>query len=353
MQHHNTIGMDLGDKKHLVCTLDHQGNEVNIKTICNTRHAITKFMRAFEKAVVVIEASTHSPWISRLLDELGHTVYVGNPRKLRFIWDGDDKTDKRDARMLAAIGRFNPALLSPIEHRSENAQRDLQLIKAREMLVEVRTKLVNHVRCIVKSFGERLPSGWSTKAFAKKALVWLPQELQPTLAPLLQSIQEASDKIASYDKAIEEMAAGQYSETKKLMRVHGVGALTALAFVLTIDDAHRFKKSRDVGAFLGLVPRRDQSGASDKQLRITKAGNRYLRKLLVNCAQYVLGRFGEDCTLRRHGLKIAARGGKNAKKRASTAVARKLAVLLHRLWVSDEAYDPFYNPSGQVAMLAG
>ncbi len=300
-------------------------------------------MTKFTHATVIIEASTHSPWISRLLEALGHQVYVGNPRKLRFIWDGDDKTDKRDARMLAAIGLFNPALLSPISHRGKKAQVDLQMIKAREMLVEVRTKLVNHVRCAVKSLGERLPSSWGTKVFAKKALSELPEELLPALAPLLQSIQETSDKIASYDKAIKEFTVSEYPETQKLLRVQGVGELTALAFVLTLEDASRFRKSRDVGAFLGLVPKRDQSGAIDKQLRITKSGNRYLRKLLVNCAQYILGNFGKDCELRQHGLKIAERGGKNGKKRATIAVARKLSVLLHRLWVSDEEYEPFYN----------
>ena len=113
--------------------------------------------------------------------------------------------------------------------------------------------------------------------------------------------------------------------------------------MLTLEDPYRFKKSRSVGAYLGLVPATDRSGERDPQKRISKEGNEMLRRLLVGSAHYVLGPFGSDSDLRRHGEKIASRGGKNAKKRAVVAVARKLAVLLHRLWISGEVYDPLYN----------
>jgi len=347
-----TIGIDLGDKKHVACILDADGNETLRKGIANTPKALTKFMRPFAHATVAMEASVHSAWISRLLTKLGATVYVGNPRKLRCIWDADDKTDARDARMLARIARFDPKLLWPITHRSEEAQRDLQMLKARDALVSARTKLVNSARTSVKAFGLRLPSGWSAGAFACKAADELPEDLLMTLAPVLEAIQTLTDKIKSYDKSIERLAESKYPETERLRQVKGVGPLTALAFRLTIDDPSRFEKSRDVGPFLGLVPRRDQSGSMDKQLHITKAGNRYLRRLLVGCAQYILGPFGEDCDLRRHGEKIAARGGKNAKRRAVVAVARKLAVLLHRLWVSGEAYEPLRNHASRMAAVA-
>ncbi len=343
MKNRITIGMDLGDKKHVACILDAEGNETIRKSIVNTPNAITKFMRDFPHATVGIEACVHSPWISRLLMELGATVYVGNPRKLRCIWDADDKTDTRDARMLARIVRFDPELLSPITHRSEDAQRDLQRIKARDALVNARTKLVNSVRSSIKLLGGRLPSGWSARSFAKKAEEELSEEMLMMLAPLLEAIQTLTDKITAYDKSIEQLAETKYPETARLRQVKGVGPITALAFILTIDDPSRFKKSRDVGPYLGLVPKRDQSGDTDKQLHITKAGNTYLRQLLVGSAHYILGPFGEDCDLRRHGEKIAARGGKNAKKRAVVAVTRKLSVLLHRLWVSGEVYEPLRN----------
>jgi transposase len=321
-----------------------------VKRFANTKSAIERFMRDYSSATVAIEACVHSPWISRLLTESGHTVYVGNPRKLRCIWDADDKTDTRDARMLARIARFDPKLLCPITHRRESAQQDLQIIKARDALVNARTKLINSVRSAVKSMGERLPAGWGTRSFAKKAMEEMPRALLVTFQPMLEVIQEITEKIVAYDKAIEHLSENSYPETKRLRRVNGVGPITAMAFVLTIDDPTRFRKSRDVGPYLGLVPKRDQSGDMDKQLHITKAGNRYLRRLLVGCAHYILGPFGEDCDLRRHGERIAARGGKNAKKRAVIAVTRKLSVLLHRLWVGGETYEPLYNERPRVAV---
>ena len=159
-------------------------------------------------------------------------------------------------------------------------------------------------------------------------------------------------KIKKFDKQIEHICTEQYPETELLRGIKGVGPLTALAFILTLEDPTRFDKSRQVGCFLGLTPRRDQSGETDKQLRITKAGNPYLRRLLVGSAQYILGPFGEDCNLRKFGLRLASRGGKNAKRRAVVAVARKLAVLMHRLWQHGLIYDPFYNPQQRLAKAA-
>jgi transposase len=132
-----------------------------------------------------------------------------------------------------------------------------------------------------------------------------------------------------------------------LCQVEGIGPLTALTFVLTLEDPYRFERSRSVGAYLGLVPATYRSGDRDPQKRISKEGDqmlrKMLRKLLVGSAHYVLGPFGSDSDLRRHGEKIASRGAKNAKKRAAVAVARKLSVLLHRLWVGGEVYEPLYN----------
>ena len=130
-----------------------------------------------------------------------------------------------------------------------------------------------------------------------------------------------------------------------LKQVKGVGTLIALTFLLTLEDPHRFGKSRDVGGYLGLQPGRRNSGKSEPQLHISKEGDPYLRTLLVQGAQHILGPFGVDCDLRRWGLKLAERGGKSGKKRAIVATARKLAVLLHHLWVSAEVYEPLHNSS--------
>jgi transposase len=320
---------------------DNKGNQIACKRIANTKLALRKYFQRYSGATVALEAGTHSPWISRELQQLGLVVYVGNPRKLRLIWDSHDKSDERDARILAMVCRVEPRLLWPVKHRNAQAYNDLEVIKARDMLVQTRTKLINHVRCVVKSHGERLP-GCSAVSFARRVAELLPAQLSDALSYLIETIADVTQRISDLERKIEQLSNQRYPQTQQLRQVAGVGPTTALTYMLTIENPSRFSKSRMVGAYLGLTPRRDQSGASDKQLRISKAGNGYLRRLLVNCAHYILGRFGPDCDLRRFGLAIAARGGKNAKKRAAVAVARKLAVLLHRLWASQHCYEPFY-----------
>lgn len=337
-----TIGMDLGDKNHIAVVFDGQGNELDVSKVANNKAALGKYFKAYTGATVAIEAGTHSPWISQLLEHMGCKVLVGNPRKLRFIWNSHDKSDERDARMLAMVCRIEPRLLWPLRHRSSQAQADLALVKSRDMLVQSRTKLINHARGVVKSSGERLPT-CSSASFVKRCKAHVPSQLFLALESIFTAIDHLTQQIRSLDAQIENLSQARYPETQRLRQVPGIGPVTALSYVLTIEEPQRFKKSRQVGAFVGLTPRRDQSGDTDKQLHITKAGNKYLRQLLVGSAHYILGPFGPDSHLRRHGLAIAARGGKNAKKRAAVAVARKLAVLLHRLWQSDQAYDPFYK----------
>ena len=285
-----------------------------------------------------MEVGSHSSWASHLLTELDHDVLVANARKLRAIYHNPRKGDRADAETLA---RLDPELLSPIHHRSPQAQADLAVLRSRDAVVRSRTLLINHARDTVKSFGSRLPS-CSADSFAHKVAPDIPEPLRPALVPILESIASLTQQIKSYDQKAEELCSERYPETKLLRRISGVGPLTSLAFILTLEKPDRFRRSREVGPAIGLVPRRDQSGDQDPQLRITKTGNSYLRRLLVSSAQYILGPFGPDCDLRRWGLKLAERGGKNVKKRAVVAVARRLAVLLHRLWKTGEIYDPFY-----------
>lgn len=346
-----TIGMDLGDKKHQLHILEKDGKTIKVCQINNTAQAIEEFFSQYPEALVAIEASPHSPWISRLLEEIVAKVLVGNPRKLRLIWDSDKKDDMRDAEMLARIARFDAKLLYPIKHRNEQSQADRTLLKARDILVKTRASLILHIRGSVKSMGGRVVT-CSSASFHRKAAECIPDVLKLSLIPILEQIEDISKKIAAYDKTIKEISQARYPETKIVQQVGGVGPVTALAYVVTIENPDRFLKSRDVGPYLGMTPRRDQSGESDKQLRITKAGDRYLRRLLVQSAQYILGAFGEDSNLRRFGLKIAERGGKNAKRRAVVAVARKLAVLLHRLWITGEVYNPLYKPIKIMAQIA-
>jgi len=336
------MGMDLGDRFHEVCVLDAEGRVVERKRLANTAEDIRAYFASREPCRIAMEAGTHSGWISRLLESLKYTVVVAQPRAVRAIWSRDRKNDVSDAEMLARLLRADAKLLSPIKHRSEEAQIDLMMIKARDGLVQVRTKLINQIRGLGKSLGHRFPAS-DSHTFARKALPELPEHMKEAVTSLLEVIEDISKRIRVFDKKIEQRATRDYPETTHLQSVPGVGALTALAYVLTVDDPGRFKRSRDAGPYLGLVPRQDQSGAMDKQLHITKAGDRYLRRLLVGSAQYILGAFGPESHLRSFGLRLAARGGKNAKKRAVVAVARKLAVLLHALWVSGKPFDANYG----------
>jgi transposase len=267
------------------------------------------------------------------------------------IGESSRKDDQLDARTLARLARIDPQLLSPVQHRSAKAQIHLTVIRARAGLVGARTALVNAARGLVKSYGERLRK-CGTQQVGRDTAAGLSVELRAALEPLLEEVESLNERIKEYDRRIEKMAKELYPEVALLQQVKGVGPLIALTYVLTIEDPHRFRKSRDVGCFLGLRPGRRNSGQSQPQMHISKEGDPYLRTMLVQGAHYILGPFGEDSDLRRWGLRLAERGGKNAKKRAVVAVARKLAVLLHRLWVSGEVFEPLRNSQKAICAVA-
>jgi len=335
------VGLDLGDKFSYITIIDQEGELIEESRLPTTRASFQRKFSTLQPCRVAMEVGTHSRWASHLLRELGHDVLVANARKLKAIYHNPRKGDRADAETLARLARLDPELLSPIHHRSPEAQADLAVLRSRDAIVRSRTLLINHARSIVKSSGARLPS-CSADSFAHKVTPDIPETLHPALLPLLETIASLTQQIREYDRQIELLCQNQYPETKLLRKISGVGPLTALGYILTLENPDRFRASREVGPALGLVPRRDQSGDQDPQLRITKTGDAYLRRLLVGSAQYILGPFGPDCDLRRWGLKLAERGGKNAKKRAVVGVAWKLAILLHHLWKTGEVYDPFY-----------
>lgn len=337
-----TIGMDLGDKTSRYCVLGADGEVLSEGSVATTKKAMTQRFSGVRRGRVAIEVGTHSPWVSRLLIGLGFEVIVANARQVRLISASTRKSDRMDARLLARLARVDPQLLRPIRHRSEQAQSDLMTIRVRASLVEARTSLVNAARGFAKALGERLPS-CDTDALGVEKMESLPEQLRESLRPLLEQVESLTEKIKESDAKIEQIARTLYPETELLRQVSGVGTLIALTFVLTVEDRERFHKSRDVGCYLGLRPKQSESGQSQPQLRITKEGDRYLRTLLVQGAHCVVSRRGPDTDLKRWGLKLAGHGGKNAKKRAIVAVARKLAILLHRLWVSGEVYEPLRN----------
>jgi transposase len=336
-------GLDLGDRFSLVWLIGKAAGEaVGEDRVATTPAALTAYFGKVPPMRIALEVGTHSPWVSRLLTELGHDVLVANARKVRLISQNRSKDDRIDAEYLARLARVDPKLLAPIRHRGPQAQVDLAVLRSRNALVKARTGLINHVRGVVKATGHRLP-GASAESFAATAMTALPPELRQALAAVLDTIAALSATIRTYEDQLTALATHSYPETALLRQVHGVGLLTSLAFVLTIEDPARFRRSRNVGAYFGLVRARQRSGDSDPELHITKHGDPFMRKLLVGCAHHILGPFGKDCDLRRYGEALAAGGSKRAKKRAVVAVARKLAVVLHRLWVDHASYNPFYN----------
>lgn len=334
----HTVGIDLGDRKHEVCVLDHHGEVAEKLSIGSDRDALRRLARKYPGSRVIIECGMQSPWISRYLAELGMEVIVANPRKVRAIWDQQYKSDKRDAEMLARIGRLDPKLLKPIRHGSEQAQKELLSIKMRDALVRQRVHIISAIRFTMKSLGHRV-SNPGTERFHKVVLEQIPAECVALIEPMVEVLAEMSKRIKELDVMIKH-AADEHPAASHLQQIMGVGPITALYFVHKIEDPERFSRVRDVGSYLGVSPKRDQSGDCDKQLRITKAGDACLRRLLVGAAQYILGHHGKDCALREFALRLSERGGPRAKKKAVVAVARKLAVLMLSLWKSGKDYQP-------------
>src|SRR5246127_3067334 len=345
-----TIGLDLGDRSSWYCVLDEAGEIVLEQKVGTTPKAMREVFGVMPRSRIALETGMHSPWVSRLLSELGHEVIVAHARNVRLIGESRRKDDRLDARTLARLARIDPQLLCPVKHRSAQAQAHLTVIRARAGLVRARTALINPARSWAKSYGERL-RGCNVRNMNPEKAEALSPELQSALEPLLAEIESLSERIGEYNDRIEALAEESYPQVKLLKQIKGAGTLIALTFLLTLEDPHRFVKSRYVGCYLGLQPGRRNSGQSEPQMHISKEGDPYLRTLLVQGAQHILGPFGADSDLRRWGLKLAERGGRNGKKRAIIATARKLAVLLHRLWVSGEVYEPLRN-SNQRAMPA-
>jgi transposase len=331
-----TVGLDVGDHRSSICVLDEGGEVIETGEIATTRPAIRSRFGGRNHMRVVLETGTHANWLDEELKLLGHEVIVANARKLRAISTADCKSDRKDAEVLARLGRSDPKLLSPVNPRSEDVRKDLLLVRARAVLVAQRTLLVNYVRGSVKPFGLRMPDK-STESFHKLAL---PKQLSHALTPMMQLLKAITEQIAAYEEQIKELGQGKYPQTSRMQQVPGVGSITSAAYVLTIADPNRFKRARDVGPYLGLAPKKHQSGKSNPQLGITKSGDTMMRTLLVQCAQHILRKSSPDTHLKRFGLRLARKGDKISKRKAVVAVARKLGVLLLALWKSGEEYDP-------------
>jgi transposase len=336
------LGLDLGDRNCTWCLLPPRGEDRKEGQLGMDREEVASFLGSLPRpTLIVMEVCSHSPWVSRLGRQLGHEVIVADSRRVHLISKHHRKNDVRDAYMLARMARADRKLLNPVQHRSEQQQADLSRLSVRQGLVQCRTKLINQVRGLVKPFGQRIPL-CSASSFHRRAKDHLPPMLVETLQPLLEMIAELTAQIRRCNQGIQELCESRYRCTQPMRQVAGVGYVTSLRFALVLQSHERIRRSRQVGPLLGLVPRLERSCSHDPQLRISKAGDRELRRLLVIAANYMLRKSSPDSDLKRLGQKICERGGKNARKRAKVAMARRLAILLHHLWKTGEVYDPLY-----------
>lgn len=328
-------GIDLHMEYSEVCILDEAGEVLETSRMRTSRVSLERFFRR-ESMRVVMEAGGMSPWVSRLVGGLGHEVVVCSPRRVRLIAESSLKNDKVDAEVLARLLRLDPGFLSPIRHRSEEAQLLRSRMTMRRAMVDARTAWINTVRGVLRSFGYRV-SGRTSYTFAERVdRMKLPVELREVIEPMLGQLDLLSSEIRRVDEELEEIAK-ELPEVEHLRAVPGVGLIVALYFVLTIDDPDRFRNSREVAAFFGLRPAIRESGSVSHYGRITKEGDPEMRRLLVQAAHALL-RTRADSELKRWALSLAERRGKS---KALVALARKLAVLMHHLWVTGAVYEPF------------
>lgn len=332
----------MGDRYSHFCILDAAGEIVKRGPMPSTPPALEKEFGKIPSGRIALETGTHCHWMSEALSQLGHEVIVADAREWKSISGSRRKNDPRDAEQLARLARVDVRLLHPVRMRKRKTQQDRSVLRARDLLVASRTQLICALPGMVKADGSRLAE-CSPESFPQQVGQSIPEGMRRALGPLLETLDVLNEKIRYYDELVTHIAEEEYPETCLLRQVPGVGPVTALYFRLAIENAQRFQHSRDVGGYLGLVPKQQNSAESAPALRISKAGDEGARRLLVNCAHYIVGPFGPDSDVRRWGLRLAARGGKNAQKRAIVAVARKLAVLLHRLLVTGEVYQPLRN----------
>ena len=328
-------GIDLHVKSSQVCVVNEAGQTTERAQIPTTEKSLARWFGGRGPMRICIEASGLSPWVARVLAEFGHEVIVANAQRVRLIAESTLKNDRVDAETLARLVRMDPKLLRPIVHRSEETQRLRGMLRVRRILVTNRTACMNTARGLLRSFGYRLPGGKAERLARGLTTGTVPEELCALAAPLIATALELDERIGILDGEVVE-AGRSFPEVERLQQVPGIGPLVALAYVLCIEDPSRFRTSRDVASFLGLRPKMRESAERSRFGSITRAGDAEMRRLLVQAAHGCL-RSRQDCDLKRWAEQLAGRVGK---KKTVVALARKLAVLLHHLWVSEQAYQP-------------
>ena len=333
-EYYTTIGMDVSDRKTQVCVMAGTARKPKIimeTTIPTTKEGLAKFLSAQDRsAPVAFEAGTHCRWMNEVAEGMGFKVYVANPCRLRMITESKTKNDVNDARMLARLALSDPGLLHPVKLRGPGHQKMLNLHEMRNLLVKQRTGIVVQLRAVAKSMGFRIVKCQAASFHNLDRKAW-PKDLNDIAWPMIKNLEQLAVTIKTYEKQIRELAETPTfkAQVGRLMEIRYVGLYVATGFVaVTGGDMDRFEKPRDIGPWLGVTPKQDQSGDIDRQCRITKAGSPFMRRLLVESAQMILRDGSSDTDLKAKGLRICARGAKIAKRKAVTAVARSLAVLM-------------------------
>ena len=331
-------GIDVHQKASEICVVGEDGEVMERTRVPTRREALKRYFGVQPRMRVVMEAGGSSQWVSRVIEECGHEVVVCAPRRVRMIAESTLKTDQIDAEVLARLGRIDHGFLGRVTHRGEEAQLLRANLTARSALVEARAKWINTVRGVLRGFGYRVSGGRSGTFHARCAKVLLPADLRAVIQPMLTQLEAVTEEIERLEEKLEEIAT-EIPVVQHLQEIPGVGLIVALYFVLSVDDPGRFRRSRDVGVFFGLRPCLRGSGDVRHYGRITREGDPEMRRLLVQAAHGMMNT-RTPCRLQRWAAELELRRGKG---KATVALARKIAVLMHHLWVTGESFQAFPN----------
>lgn len=330
----NNCGIDLASKSSAICILGSNG-EILFEGACPTdEDGFRQALKSWRTLHCVIEASPLSEWVARMLESLGHEVVVIDPRRAKAIITSKKKTDKLDARNLARMGRTG--WYTQVHRKTEEARLLRSHLKARKGLIDAQRQQNNRIRGLLRAHGIKVGqvSSGRFEGHVDKLVRRKCPALITAIRPLLDLWVSIRESLTVMTKGVKQMAK-QDATCQLLMSAPGVGPMVASAYVATIDDPSRFRRGAQVAAYLGLVPSIIQSGESEYRGRITKEGDRLLRWLLVEAAHVLLTRSGTDSALKRWGKRLEKREGSS---KAKVAVARKLAIVLHRIWLTGEPY---------------
>jgi len=329
-------GIDLASKTSAVCILNDQGVIVREQMVETEAEPLSEALAERGRLRCVVEAAPLAEWVAQVLEEQGHEVSLIDPRRAKAVIQTKNKTDKLDARNLAKLAQTG--WYTTVPRKSAGARLQRTQLQARQGLGQTAKAQAARIRGLLRAHGLKV-GPVSAGQFVARVQTLLAQHLpalSPILAPLLTIYQHAHQAAKVLEKRVKQCAQ-QDPVCERLMTVPGVGPLVASTYVATIDDPTRFATSTQVAAYLGLVPRVYQSGTTNYHGRISKEGDKLLRWLLVEAANVLLTRTKQSCALKRWGLKLAKKRGQG---KANVAVARKLAILLHRLWVTEVPFTP-------------